>query len=190
MSILIIIILCAICCILSCVGGYYYYYITYLKDYTLYVSSQSIMASRIGGSPATQNVASVDDCRKLCESNSTCQTFNYNAIGKKCTVQSPPLVTGTLMGYKLGNNKFTVYDGYGVNDIFAPNLVDPIPSVAQEECQKQCTDNTGCYLYKYQYGPATTSTSSTEFIPKCYLKKLVGNELLTHGNLDRKSLEK
>lgn len=184
--IIIFVVIC-LCCMLSSGGGSYYYYLTYLKDYTLYLTGYSVINSTLEGTEPIDNVLTLDNCRQLCLAQPRCQTFAYNVTGKQCTLQEPSNVnnqsnpTPTLMGYKLTNGKYTTYDGYSVNDIFVPNVKEPISDVSQEDCQKACSDTTDCIMYKYQYGDTSK---------KCYLKKLMKNELLIHGNVDRKNLEK
>lgn len=183
MSFILIIIIICICCFISVGIGAYIYYIE-TTDYTLFVPGMSIMSSNIY-SVATTGVNTIQDCEKMCYNNSSCQSFAYNTTGKQCTLQQQTAYTNTptksySVGYKLTNGKYTVYDGFTTNDIFAPIIGSPLQEVSQEECQKKCGETQGCYLYKYQY-----NTNPTQ----CYLKTLVPNELLTHGNLERKNLE-
>lgn len=197
---IIISILCVVCILFIGILGMYYYYVTYAvkstvnTDYTLYTPGYAIMSSSIPGVSPIENVSTLTDCKTACASNDSCQTFKYNVTAKQCTLQQQaaaptnqfqenPVVTG--VGYKLTNNKFTYYNEFTANDIYVPNIGDPIAGVTQEECQKKCVDDTTCLVYKYQTGANADPTTS-----KCQLKKLMSNSLYTHGNLDRKQLER
>lgn len=176
MILVIIIIIIIICCISS---GIFMYVV--LKDNTLYIENVQLMGNDIS---KTDNVLTIQDCKKLCIDNVQCQSFDYNTGSKQCFLKGSKKVTGTskaVTAYKLKNNNFTVYDGYSIDDIGTANLPEmPINNMTQEECQTKCKNSEDCKLYRYTYGPGTKS---------CALKFYRTNELYTHGNLERKDLK-
>jgi len=174
--IIIIIILTLCCCISSGAGAYLLF-----KDHTLYTEKVQLLGNDLTKS---DNIQTIEECRKLCFDNTQCQSFDYNPTSKQCYLKTSTKVTGdkpkALTAYKLEGNGFTGYDGYAMDDIGTANLPDmPINNISQEECQTKCKNNADCKLYKYVYGSNPKS---------CVLKSYRANELYTHGNLERRDL--
>jgi hypothetical protein len=178
-------------CIGLIVGLYYKVYSKHSEQNSVPKNSLVTDNTNIPGfqlGDTIKDVKTAQDCENLCMSNTKCQWYDYNKIGKYCHLKSAQSVLDMMtpkpseVGFKLADKTFAQYDrfyiGETLNDGSSNNIDSPITGIPVEDCRARCLANPLCMYYRYGYDNSPT---------ECHLKQLTDNMMMTHGQIYKRA---
>ena len=126
----------------------------------------------------TPNIASAEDCQKLCQSNNACKYFTYDGRDKNCYVKHsasiPTTTPGVVSGPRVCQNCFQDQIDFYANNIGSiPNIT------GAEACQKICQGNVACRFFTYDTRDKTCFSKYAAAIPTVVLGVVSGPKSCT-----------